>query len=95
MRVRVAPRHEYHPCTETCAGSRRREGCAIVLTDRFYLARVNAIQTPAWALKEDRVLDDPWFSEELPGVRLLLLRDTPSAFKDKNVFVFDSALKVA
>ena len=60
-----------------------------------YLARVNAIQTPAWALREDLVLDDPWFSEELREVRLLLLRDTPSAFKDKNVFVFDSALKVA
>jgi hypothetical protein len=60
-----------------------------------YLARVNAIQTPAWALEQDRVLDEPWFSEELPTVRLLLLRDTPSAFKDKNVFVFDSALRVA
>jgi len=58
-----------------------------------YLARVNGIQTPAWALNQDRVLDEPWFSEELPIVRLLLLRDTPSAFKDKNVFVFDSALK--
>ena len=60
-----------------------------------YLSRVNGIQTPVWALKQDRVLEEPWFSEELPKVRLLLLRDTPSAFKDKNVFVFDSALKVA
>ena len=60
-----------------------------------YLARANGIQTPGWALKEDLILDDPWFSEELPEVRLLLLRDTPSAFKDKNVFVFDSAFKVA
>ncbi len=60
-----------------------------------YLARINGIQTPAWALKEDRILDVPWFSEELPAVRLLLLRDTPSAFKDKKVFVFDSALAVA
>ena len=42
-----------------------------------------------------RLLDELWFSEELPTVRLLLLRDTPSAFKDKNVFVFDSALRVA
>jgi len=60
-----------------------------------YLARVNGIETPAWALKEDLILDDPWFSEEFPKARLILLRDTPSAFKDKNVFVFDSALKVA
>ena len=60
-----------------------------------YLARTNRIKTPAWALKEDLMLERPWFSEEFPEVRLLLLRDTPSAFKDKNLFVFDSAFKVA
>jgi hypothetical protein len=60
-----------------------------------YLARANRIQTPAWALKEDLILERPWFSEEFPQVRLLLLRDTPSVFKDKNLFVFESALSVA
>ena len=60
-----------------------------------YLARTNHIETPTWALQEDLILDQPWFSEDFPAVRLLLLRDTPSAFKEKNVFVFDSALKVA
>jgi len=38
---------------------------------------------------------EPWFSEPFPQVRMRLLRDTPSAFKDKNVFVFESALQVA
>ena len=60
-----------------------------------YLARTNRLETPIWALQEDRALAKPWFSEEMPSVRLLLLRDTPSAFKDKNLFVFDTALKVA
>jgi hypothetical protein len=60
-----------------------------------YLARAHGLITPAWALKEDLVLEEPWFSEEFPQVRMRLLRDTPSAFKDKNVFVFESALKVA
>ncbi len=60
-----------------------------------YLSRENHLQTPLWALQPGRVLDEPWFSEELLSVRLLLLRDTPSAFKDKNIFVFGSALKVA
>jgi hypothetical protein len=60
-----------------------------------YLARTNGIQTPAWALNPDRALEVPWFSETLPDVRFLLLRDTPSAFKEKNIFVFESALKVA
>ena len=60
-----------------------------------HLARVNGIPTPVWALSTDRVLEAPWFSEEFPEVRASLLRDTPSTFKDKNVFVFASALKVA
>jgi hypothetical protein len=60
-----------------------------------YLARANAIRTPAWALNPERALELPWFSETLPDVRLLLLRDTPSAFKEKNIFVFESALAVA
>jgi hypothetical protein len=60
-----------------------------------FLARGNGIQTPEWALDEDRVLEQPWFSEPFPSVRLLLLRDTPSAFKDRNLFVFASALEAA
>ena len=60
-----------------------------------YLSRINHIHTPEWALKEDLMLEMPWFSPEFPEVRLLLLRDTPSAFKDKNIFVFESALGVA
>ena len=60
-----------------------------------YLSRKNGIPTPAWALTDDLVLDRPWFSEAFPAVRMRLLRDTPSAFKDKNLFVFESALSVA
>ena len=60
-----------------------------------YLSRINGLPTPEWALQDDLVLKEPWFSEEFPSVRMRLLRDTPSAFKDKNLFVFDSALRVA
>jgi hypothetical protein len=60
-----------------------------------HLSRANGIPTPQWALKEDLVLDEPWFSEQFPTLRTRLLRDTPSAFKDKNLFVFESALSVA
>lgn len=48
-----------------------------------YLARTHRIKTPAWALEADLMLERPRFSEEFVEVRLLLLRDTPSAFKDK------------
>ncbi len=60
-----------------------------------YLSRKNRIPTPVWALQEDLVLEDPWFSPDFPQVRMRLLRDTPSAFKDKNIFVFESAMDVA
>lgn len=60
-----------------------------------YLARTNGLPTPAWALNPSRVLDVPWFSIDALELRLQLFRDTPSAFKDKNLFVFESALKVA
>ena len=46
-------------------------------------------------LKEDLMLEEPWFSPEFPQIRMRLLRDTPSAFKDKNLFIFESALQVA
>ena len=60
-----------------------------------YLCRKSRVPTPIWALDPKRVLEIPWFSEEYRSVRMMLLRDTPSAFKDKNLFVFESALQVA
>jgi hypothetical protein len=57
-----------------------------------YLARTHGIPSPAWALKDDLILDDPWFSPPFLTVRMRLLRDTPSAFKDKNIFIFEEAL---
>src|SRR4051794_25909180 len=50
-----------------------------------YLSRNHRLPTPQWALQEDLILKEPWFSEEFLSVRLRLLRDTPSAFKDKNL----------
>ncbi|MDB6029706.1 MAG: hypothetical protein JWM16_44 [Verrucomicrobiales bacterium] len=60
-----------------------------------YLSRENHLDTPRWARKDDFMLEEPWFSPETIGVRALLLRDTPSAFKDKNIFIFPNALNVA
>jgi hypothetical protein len=68
---------------------------AFIAATTDYLSRVNGLVTPEWALSADRVLDQPWFSLEFPGGRLRLLRDSPSAFKDKNIFTLDSSLNVA
>jgi hypothetical protein len=78
--------------------SRFKEGkiCdAFLAATADYLSRVNRIPTPEWALKDDLMLDEPWFSPDYIEVRLMLLRDTPSAFKDKNIFIFENALSVA
>lgn len=60
-----------------------------------FLARTSGFNPPDWAMSDERVLEEPWFSEEFPQVRMRLLRDTPSAFKDRNIFIFESALQVA
>ena len=60
-----------------------------------FLSRENRLITPGWALEAGLILEEPWFSEAFPAVRMRLLRDSPSAFKDKNIFVFESALRVA
>src|SRR3954469_1614624 len=56
-----------------------------------FLSRTNGFPTPQWALDPELMWGEPWFSEESLRVRAFLLRDTPSAFKDKNIFVFESA----
>src|SRR5215831_11130452 len=73
----------------------KRSVCdAFLAATADYLSRVNGILSPECALDQDLALTEPWFSEEFSAVRLRLLRDTPSAFKDKNLFVFESALGV-
>jgi len=60
-----------------------------------YFSRIHRLPVPLWALGDGLVLEEPWFALDSLSLRGLLLRDTPSAFKDKNIFIFDSALKVA
>lgn len=69
------------------------DGFLAALAD--FLSRRDGLQTPVWAQQGDLALETPWFSPDLPGVRAMLLRDTPSAFKDRNIFIFESALQVA
>jgi hypothetical protein len=46
------------------------------------------IQTtpPGWCFEPERIAPEPWFAEEGPRSRLLALRDTPPAFKRRNLF---------
>ena len=68
---------------------------AFVAATADYLCRVAEVPPPRWAVAQDRALEMPWFAESYLGLRAVLLRDTPSAFKDKNIFILPSALEVA
>lgn len=49
-------------------------------------ARRHGVPAPAWAA-EVEPLDEPYFAGSLSGVRPLLLRNSPVAFKRRNLFV--------
>ena len=41
---------------------------------------------PAWAHSPGRIARAPWFSTDRPLSRALALRDSPPAFKNRNLF---------
>lgn len=51
-----------------------------------HLAQQAGIPPPAWALSPRRVAREPWFSTDGPVARALALRDSPPAFKNRNLF---------
>ena len=60
-----------------------------------YVSRRNGLVSPAWSQDQSLPHPRPWFSPPELGLRALVIRDTPSAFKDKNIFILPSALEVA
>lgn len=44
------------------------------------------IAPPAWCFEPERTAPEPWSADEGPRSRLLALRDTPPAFKRRNLF---------
>lgn len=60
-----------------------------------YVCRRHGLLSPPWSQQPSLPLTQPWFSPADLGLRALVIRDTPSAFKDKNIFILPSALEVA
>ena len=52
------------------------------------IARRCGLEVPGWARSPRRILRDPWFAEESSGpeARIIALRDSPSAFKKRNLY---------
>jgi len=51
-----------------------------------HTAQLSGLNTPTWVHASSRVLEEPWFSVESTGERQLALRDSPPAFKKRNLF---------
>jgi len=56
------------------------------------LARRHGWPTPDWAFDEGRSLDEPSFDFSTREGQLFLLKDSPAAFKSRNLFVTASVL---
>ena len=53
-------------------------------------------ETPEWAYGSERFLSEPWFAaSDTPGLRPLLLLESPVMFRRRNLFVSANALERA
>ena len=57
-----------------------------------HLCRMNGWRAPAWTSEPERFLELPWFCMNTHAGRMLLLMDSPSAFRARNIFVSADAL---
>ena len=56
------------------------------------LAAESKLPAPGWSWAEDRRLARPWFALPWPGLRAVLLQESPAAFRSRNLFVSANAL---
>jgi hypothetical protein len=56
------------------------------------LARQFNLPCPAWTNAEMRKLHRPWFASSLAALRAVLLLESPSGFRSRNLFVSANAL---
>lgn len=57
-----------------------------------HLANTLRLPTPRWAEKKSRRLDRPWFALPYPWARAELIRSSPAAFRERNLFTTEDAL---
>jgi hypothetical protein len=60
-----------------------------------WLANNNRLPVPPWAKGSSRALQTPWFAARSHKLRMLLLQESPSEFRVRNLFVSANALSRA
>ena len=51
-----------------------------------HAASLAGLDSPKWSRSLKRILPEPWYSVESPAERKLALRDSPAAFRKRNLF---------
>jgi hypothetical protein len=59
------------------------------------LARKGSLPPPRWTEEESRKLHRPWFASPLASLRAVLLLESPTGFRSRNLFVSENALSRA
>ncbi len=68
---------------------------AFLASTAAYLAQKHQLKVPAWASANARALEKPWFAAQTHELRMVLLQESPTAFRVRNLFVSANALSRA
>ena len=60
-----------------------------------HLCRRYRFQRPAWVKSAGRILSKPYFAAKTLPLRMVLLQESPPAFRERNIFVSANALSRA
>ena len=59
------------------------------------LCRRHRFAPPSWIDSAERIPERPWFAAQTHGLRMILLEESPPAFRERNLFVSANALSRA
>jgi len=65
---------------------------AFLASTAAFLANQHDLPEPTWTQGTSRALDKPWFAAKSHNLRMVLLQESPAAFRVRNLFVSANAL---
>lgn len=60
-----------------------------------HLCQLHGMAFPFWVDKKSRRMESPWFAARTHNLRMILLQESPAAFRVRNLFVSANALSRA